>query len=200
MSRVAVIVCAGLILPLTALAQDKGVPPGFDQKKMLEQMQRQMIAQFDVDKDGKLNAQENMMAQEAMQRQGINVGLAPGGFPGAEQFAKQFDRDGDGKLNQQEAMMAQAAYQRMRNHGSGMRGGLNGNGGGGGGSGTAPQQPIAPVNAGDGKASKVSPLIKRFDKDGDGKLNAEEKAAAQTELKKDKSKEKEAKPKDPKAK
>jgi Ca2+-binding EF-hand superfamily protein len=200
MSRVAVIVCAGLILPLAAFAQDKGVPAGFDQKKMFEQMQQQMMAQFDVDKDGKLNAQENMMAQEAMRRQGINVGMAPGGFPGADQFAKQFDRDGDGKLNQQEAMMAQAAYQRMRSHGSGMRGGLNGNGGGGGGSGMQPQQPIAPPNGGDGKGSKASPLIKRFDKDGDGKLNTEEKAAAQAELKKDKSKEKDAKPKDAKAK
>jgi hypothetical protein len=201
MSHVAVIFCAGLILPLVALAQDKGVPAGFDQKKMLEQMQQQMIAQFDVDKNGVLNEQEKMMAQEAMRRQGINVGMAPGGFPGADQFAKQFDRDGDGKLNQQEAMMAQAAYQRMRNNGSGgMRGGLNGNGGGGGGNGQSPQQPMAPPNAGDGKASKVSPLIKRFDKDGDGKLNAEEKAAAQAELKKDKSKDKDDKPKDAKAK
>jgi hypothetical protein len=33
--------------------------------------------------------------------------------------------------------------------------------------------------------------VKRFDKDGDGKLNDAEKAAAQAELKKDKSKEKE---------
>lgn len=200
MARFAVIACTGLILPLAAFGQGQGVPPGFDQKKMMEQMQQQMIAQFDVDKDGKLNAQESMLAQEAMRRQGINVGMAPGGFPGAEQFAKQFDRDGDGKLNQQEAMMAQAAYQRMRGNGSGMRGGLNGGGGGGGSSGQSPQQPIAPVNATDGKTSKVSPLIKRFDKDGDGKLNAEEKAAAQAELKKDKSKEKDAKPKDAKGK
>jgi hypothetical protein len=78
-----------------------------------------------------------------------------------------------------------------------MRGGVNR--GGGGGSGSLPQpQPFAPPAAGDGKASKVSPLVKRFDKDGDGKLNAEEKAAAQAELKKDKSKDE--KPKDDKAK
>lgn len=205
MFRAAVVLSACLAFQVASLTpvafgQNTGVQPGFDQQKMLEQMQRQMIAQFDLDKDGKLNAQENMMAQEAMARHGINMGLAPGGFPGADQFAKQFDRDGDGKLNQQEAMMAQAAFQRMRGgNGNGMRGGVNR--GGGGGSGSVPQsQPFVPPTAGDSKASKVSPLIKRFDKDGDGKLNAEEKAAAQAELKKDKSKDKDANPNDAKAK
>jgi hypothetical protein len=164
-------------------------------------MQQQMLSQFDVDKNGVLSDQEKMMAQEAMRRQGVTMPMAPGGFPGADQFNKQFDRDGDGKLNPQEAMAAQAAFQRMRGNGSGMRGGLNNGGGGGAGaSGVNPQQPIAPPNAGDGKASKVSPLVKRFDKDGDGKLNADEKAAAQAELKKDKGKEKDAKAKDKDAK
>jgi hypothetical protein len=64
-------------------------------------------------------------------------------------------------------------------------------GGGGGSSLAPPAAPVAPV--GDGKPAKVNPLVKRFDKDGDGKLNDAEKAAAQAELKKDKSKEKDAK-------
>jgi len=200
MLRTAVACCLGLIFVSATYAQNAPVPPpknaqppAFDQQKMLEQMQQQMTAQFDLDKDGKLNPQESMMAQEAMRRQGINIGMPPTGFPGADQFAKQFDRDGDGKLNPQEAMMAQAAFQRMRGNGSGMRGGLNGNGGGGGGS-AMPQQPLVPPNAADNKGGgKVSPLIKRFDKDGDGKLNAEEKAAAQAELKKEKSKDKDVK-------
>ena len=175
------------------LAQDKSGPAPdkqgtFDPAKAMAEMQQQFMQQFDMDKDGKLNAQENMLAQEAMRRQGINLGVAPGGFPGADQFAKQFDRDGDGKLNQMEAMMAQQAFQKMRNHGNGMRGPQVG---GGGSSVSPPAMPVA--SAGEGKPAKVSPLVKRFDKDGDGKLNADEKAAAQAELKKDKSKEKDAK-------
>jgi hypothetical protein len=134
-----------------------------------------------------------MMAQEAMRRQGLNMGIAPAGFPGAEQFARQFDRDGDGKLNPLEAAAAQRAFQQMRNSGVGPRGA-------GGGGGSSVQQPTAPVAPpADGKPAKVSPLVKRFDKDGDGKLNAEEKAALQADAKKDKGKDaqpKKAQPKD----
>jgi hypothetical protein len=170
-----------------AFAQDKP-GGGFDQAKAMAEMQRQFLQQFDADRDGKLSPQENMAAQEAMRRNGINMGIAPGGFPGAEQFAKQFDRDGDGKLNPMEAAAAQAAFQRMRNNGSGPRGG-----GGGGGS-ALPQQPTAPSEPpADKKSAKVNPLVKRFDKDGDGKLNAEEKAAAQAEFKKEKGKDGKAK-------
>jgi len=178
-----------------------GAMPGAspaDMQKQWEQMQQQLLTRFDVDKNGALSDQEKLMAQEAMRREGINLGVPPGGFQGSDQFLKQFDRDGDGKLNPQESMAAQAAYQRMMGGamGGGMRGGLRGGGGGGGGS-AMPPQPIMPApNPADSKASKSgSPLVKRFDKDGDGKLNAEEKAAAQAELKKDK-----AKPKDAKAK
>jgi hypothetical protein len=126
-----------------------------------------------------------------MRQQGWKMGIAPGGFPGADQFNKQFDRDGDGKLSPMEAMMAQQAFQRMR--GNVGRGGIRGGGSIGSGA-PPPVAPIAPAN--DAKSGKVPPLIKRFDKDGDGKLNAEEKAAAQAELKKDKAKDKDAKPKD----
>src|SRR4051812_31291529 len=179
------------------------LPPGMtpDMHKMLEQMQQQMLARFDVDRNGVLSDQEKLMAQEAMRREGINLGIPPGGFPGADQFAKQFDRDGDGKLNQLEAMAAQAAYQRMMGHGmgggGGMRGGLRGGVGGGGGSAMPPQPLLPPQNAASSKTAKSgNHLVQRFDKDGDGKLNADEKAAAQAELKKDKDK---AKPKDAKA-
>src|SRR5438132_1575 len=59
-----------------------------------------------------------------------------------------------------------------------------------------PAMPVAP--AGKSKPVKVNPRIKRFDKDGDGKLNADEKAAAQAEFKKDKGKEKDDKKDDAK--
>ena len=165
-------------------AQDKGIP-GIDPSTPVGQMQQQFMMQFDANKDGKLDAQEQMLAQEVMRRNGMNLGIPPGGFPGAEQFTKQFDRDRDGKLSPQEAAMAQAAFQRMRG-GSGGNGGVRP--GGGGGSGAVPQQPAPPIGPTADKKPKVSPLVKRFDKDGDGKLNADEKAAAQAEFKKDKEK------------
>ena len=175
-------------------ADEKG-PQAFDAPKAFQEMQQQLLRQFDANRDGKLTGQEQMMAQEAMRRQGINLGIAPGGFPAAEQFSKQFDRDGDGKLNQAESIAAQAAYQRLLN-----RGKPGARGGGGVSSGGYPVQPPV-VAAGDQKSDKVPPLVKRFDKDGDGKLNEAEKAAAQAELKKTKSKDaKEKGPKDKAAK
>jgi hypothetical protein len=180
----ALIVCCAACL---ARADDKP-PAAPDTANPLGQLQQQFMMQFDVNKDGKLSGQEQMMAQEAMRRQGINLGIAPGGFPGADQFQKMFDRDGDGKLSPTEAFAAQAMFQRMR--GGGMHGGVVRGGSGGT---VMPPQGFMPA-APQGKATgKVSPLVKRFDKNGDGKLNAEEKAAAQAELKKDKDKPEEAK-------
>jgi hypothetical protein len=183
------LVCFSLA-SLAAAADDKP-PAGFDPSKAMTEMQQQFMLQFDVNKDGKLNDQEKMMAQEAMRRQGWNFGIAPSGSF-MDQFSKQFDANHDGQLSPVEAFAAQQAFQRIRNHGNG--GGIRSGGGGGA---MQPQgfAPVAP--AGDHKGDKVSPLIKRFDKDGDGKLNAEEKAAAQAELKKkDKEKAKDAKAKD----
>jgi len=146
-----------------------------------QQMQQQMMKRFDADGDGKLSDGEKLAMQQAMAQNGWNFGMAPGGFPGEQDFLKRFDQDGDGKLDQRESMMAQQAFQKMMGYG-GMRGGARG--GGGGGSGFTPQ-PAVPVGPqGNDKSSKLSPLAKRFDKDGDGKLNDEEKAALQAEAKK----------------
>jgi EF hand len=185
-SLLSLFICCACVAPLRG--QDKP-PAGVDPAKALADMQQQFLLQFDVNKDGKLSDQEKLMAQEAMRLHGINMGIAPGGFPGSDQFVKQFDVDRDGKLSPQEAMMAQAVFQRMRNNGSGVRTGVRPNIGGGGGS-IPQQQPALPAaQPAAQKGSKVSPLVKRFDKDGDGKLNAGEKAAAQAELKgKDKAK------------
>jgi len=179
----------GIFLVATGIiAQDKGAPAADAGKGAagpagLADMQQMFLQQFDVNKDGVLSDQEKMMAQEAMRRQGWNLGVAPGGFPGADQFAKRFDRDGDGKLSPLEAMAAQAAFNRMR--GNGINGGIRGGGAPARGVMPQPLMPVAPASKGGGK---VSPLVKRFDKDGDGKLSKEEKADAQAELKKSKGK------------
>jgi hypothetical protein len=159
-------------------ADDKPAVPADPQAKAMAQWQQQLTSMFDVDKDGKLSDQEKLMMQQAMQQQGIAIPMTPGGFPGADQLAKRFDLDGDGKLSPQEQMMAQQMLMRMR--GGGMRGGVRGGGGGG----ALPQGALPMAPAGDMKTGKENPLVKRFDKDGDGKLNADEKAAAQAELKK----------------
>ncbi len=162
---------------------DKGAAPMDPQAKAFadwqQQMQQQMVKMFDTNGDGKLTGPEQMMAQKFMAQNGINIGMTPGGFPNEQQFLKQFDRNGDGKLDQMESMMAQQAFQKMMGHG---RGGVRG---GGGGSGFVPQ-PVMPVGqqAGGDGGSKLSAYAKRFDKDGDGKLSDDEKAALQAEAKK----------------
>ena len=180
--RVVLTLMLGVGLFDFAAAEDKPAGAADPQAKAAADWQQQLVKMFDADNDGKLNDQEKLMAQEAMRRQGMNLGMAPGGFPGSDQFVKQFDRNGDGKLDQMEALAAQAMFQRMRNHGRGgvQTGGIQAGAGGG----ALPQPAIPIVPQGDGKPGKVNPLVKRFDKDGDGKLNAEEKAAAQAELKK----------------
>jgi len=180
-------------------ADDKSKPAG-DQAKMSAEMQQMLLQQFDVDKNGVLSDQEKLAAQEAMRKQGwpagMGLGMTPAGLPGFDQFAKQFDKDGDGKLNDVERVAAMAAYQRARNngnHGPVMGRLPYGPGGGtvGPANGPAAQGAAPPAGGGDAKGAeekKVNNLIKRFDKDGDGKLNADEKATAQAELKKKTSK------------
>jgi hypothetical protein len=174
------------LIAISAARADEKVPQAFDPAKAWAQMQQQMLRQFDANRDGKLSGQEQILAQEAMRRHGINLGIPPGGFPGADQFSKQFDRDGDGKLNPAESMAAQSAYQRML---GGNRSGQRSGGGIATGGLPAPGaavNPAAAAAAAAAKDDKVPPLVKRFDKDGDGKLNTAEKAAAQAELKKSK--------------
>src|SRR5258705_12288600 len=77
-------------------AMEPGAMPGggpADMQKMWEQMQQQLLAQFDQDRNGVLSDQEKLMAQEFLRRHGITLPMAPGGFPGADQFAKNFDLD-----------------------------------------------------------------------------------------------------------
>ncbi|QDU27016.1 EF hand [Anatilimnocola aggregata] len=99
-----------------------------------------------------------------------------------EAMMKRFDRNGDGRLDQQEQLAATKAMQQqgIRVPGAPNLVGPGKNAGPQAGPGLQapqPQQPPAP------KLNKREELLlKRFDKDGDGKLNNEEKAAARAEL------------------
>jgi Ca2+-binding EF-hand superfamily protein len=176
----------------------------------LADIQKRMLQQFDLNKDGALSPDEQLRAQEEMRRMGVpGMGILPGAFPGADQFMKQFDRDGDGQLNNAEQFAAAAAFQRMRGNSGSRRpqvgaGGFGGFGAAGGGAANAGAagNGVGPAGAFnpaadplDAKPGSKNALVKRFDKDGDGKLSAEEKADLQAELKKKKGKAKtDAKP------
>lgn len=197
MHRITASAALAAFIGLSTAAADEKAPQAFDPTQAWAQMQQQMLQRFDANRDGRLSGQEQLLAQEAMRRHGINLGIAPGGSPAAEQFSKQFDRDGDGKLSPVESMAAQAAYQRMM---GGSRSGARTGGSVQTGGFPAPGPALNPAAAAAAAAAaqkddKVPPLIKRFDKDGDGKLNDAEKSAAQAELKKSKSKDRKGKDK-----
>jgi Ca2+-binding EF-hand superfamily protein len=139
--------------------------------------QKQVLEKFDTNKDGVLSDAEKVAAADELKRSG----LVP--VPGSDEFLKRFDTNRDGKLSASEQLAAQSAWQKMRRRGGGP---VTGIGGGAG--------PLMPAASGglngagdtDGEADKkkVKPLIKLYDKDGDGKLNDEEKAALQADRKK----------------
>ncbi|MCE9526268.1 MAG: EF-hand domain-containing protein [Planctomycetales bacterium] len=151
-----------------------GLPAGVDQAVI----KQKLLEKFDANGDGTLTGQELQNAQAVLQKQfGAGLGAAGVNF---DEFKKRFDKDGDGKLSQQEQAAAMAAFQKARADGVGAAAGAasGGNFGGipaGGGFGDGP--------AVEGKARGREAMIKRFDKNGDGKLSDEEKAEAQKALK-----------------
>jgi hypothetical protein len=174
-----------------------------DPGKAFAEAQRQLLAKFDLNKDGKLSDEERLKAQEELKRMGglVGSGLVPGGFPGAEEFLKRFDKNGDGKLSDEEKLAAQAAMQKNRRGGGPATGvGLGGNPAGGLFESAPAGGGANPAAGGEKPGRKPNPLIKQYDLDGDGKLNDEEKAALQADRGKKKAKGKDAKAKTGKAK
>lgn len=153
-----------------ALGEDApGIPAGIDQAAI----RQKLLEKFDANGDGTLTGQELQNAQAALQKQ-FGAGLGAAGV-NIDELKKRFDTDGDGKLNQQEQAAAMAAFQKARANGGGAAGGGNAAGTPAGGFGDGP--------AVEGKARGREAMIKRFDKNGDGKLSDEEKAEAQKALK-----------------
>lgn len=126
-----------------------------------------MIKKFDKNGDGKLDQDEMKAAREAMGDRKPGAG-APGGKPGEggrpspeqmKELMKKFDKNGDGKLDDGEKAAARESFMKMRG-GAGAPGGKPGEG-----------------KPGDGGPNREA-MIKKFDKNGDGKLDDGEKAAA----------------------
>ncbi|MCU0879629.1 MAG: hypothetical protein MUF06_17775 [Pirellulaceae bacterium] len=179
------LVAAGFVP--TAHAQNPG-GAGLDLAKARQQAQQKILERYDANKDGKLSGDEQLRAQEELRRQGRlpGSGVLPGGFHGAEEFLKKFDADGDGKLSPAEQLAAQTAMQRNRGQQAGggpaTGPGLTPNGPAGAGFfGEAGEPGAGKEPAGRKPTRRTNPLIALYDKDGDGKLNDEEKAALQTD-------------------
>jgi len=155
------------------------------------EMQKKLLEKFDTNKDGVLSEAEKLAASEELKKSGMLPGS--GVLPGSKEFLKKFDKNQDGKLSDAEKLAAQAAWQKMVS-GAGERGPARG-GLGGDGFGGLPGGINAPAGDGENpKKKKVNPLIKLYDKNGDGKLNDEEKAALQAERNKKKKAKQDDKP------
>ncbi len=144
----------------------------------------ELIKKFDKDGDGKLNEQER---KAAMASRGKRPGNG-GDRPNRAEILKKFDKDGDGKLNEQERQAAMAAgraamEKRFDKDGDGklneeeraaMRKAMEERRKNGGAAGRPTDSAAAPAR----KNRLSDEVLKKFDKDGDGELNAEERKAA----------------------
>jgi len=126
----------------------------------------EMLKKFDADGDGKLNKEERTAAREAMKKR----------F--REEALKRFDKDGDGELNEEERAAAKEAAKKRRGGRDGA--GKDGREGGKGGRDRGKGRP----SFDDLPEKMKARLIEKFDADGDGELNDEEKAKAREEMKK----------------
>ncbi len=159
-----------LLLTLAALtavaqAEEKKEFPAREQKgpQINEEMRQKMILKrFDKDGDGQLNAEEKEAAEGAK-----------------KDIMKKFDKDGDGQLGPEERK-AFMEERRKAMGGPEGKGGPEGNGG-------------PALREGGGPGGRQGPgmnpearemMMKKFDKDGDGKLNDEERKALMDDRKK----------------
>ena len=147
----------------------------------------EVLKRFDKDGDGKLNDEERAQARRAREQGNPQRGGAGRRRPeqprlNAQNIMRRFDKDGDQKLNREELSALLQALRRQR-----ADAGRQGGGRGGQKKGRGGQQ------KGRGDRKKGEPgrrpvrvdrekLIERFDKDGDGRLNEQERAAAREAL------------------
>lgn len=141
-------------------AEGVNPPPVPDQKS--RPTREDVLKRFDQDGDGKLNDAERQAAREERRGQ-----WAEKRGPMREKMLKRFDKDGDGKLNEAERKEAGKAAKKMRHHRHQRM----------------MKSPGKPAHhrmkeATGPRGPMRQALLKRFDQDGDGRLNDSEKAEA----------------------
>lgn len=140
----------------------------------------EMMKRFDKNGNGQLDPDEMQAAREAMQK----FQAAGGGKPGAggagpspermKELVAKFDKNGDGSLDDAEKQAAKAEFMKMQ--------GGQGAGGNPGAGRPGAGKPGEGKPAGDFGGREAA--MKRFDKNGDGKLDDAEKAAAKEAIQK----------------
>lgn len=165
---------AGMQLPV--------LPPTAAAAGMAHQ-QAQMLAALDTNKNGRLDPAEVQAAQAGL----INPGAAAGSANGQASanmaafqnfLLSKFDANGNGVLDLPEIAAARLALSMAatgRNAQSGLANQLNGQFNGA--NPMAPAEPIKKVKKPKPKPKRKNSRIARFDKNGDGKLDAEERKA-----------------------
>ncbi|MBP86457.1 MAG: hypothetical protein CMJ64_07050 [Planctomycetaceae bacterium] len=119
----------------------------------------EVLKRFDKDGDGKLNDEERAAAMKAREEFMKKNGNTGAGRPNMKEIIAKFDKDGDGKLNEAERAAAREELGRTRRQRAGAG------------------RPAAEAKEKPGRVDKKE-LFEKFDADGDGKLNDEERAAA----------------------
>ena len=147
----------------------------------------EVLKKFDKDGDGKLNDEERAQARRARERGNPErAGTGPRrpeqSRLNAQNLLRRFDKDGDQKLNREELSALLQSLRRQRADAGRQAGGR-----GGPKKGRGDQQKRRGDRArGESRRRPArvdrEKLIERFDKDGDGRLNEQERAAAREAL------------------
>ena len=116
-------------------------------------VRQQLIERYDKNGDGQLDASERASLREAMAGRGGTAKRRAG------ELLRRFDRDGNGSLDEQERAALRRSLQNRR-------------------PGQKKRRPGSKKRAVNSDRSVPSFILRRFDKDRDGRLNPQERAAA----------------------
>lgn len=160
------------------LREEMGKKRGGKKGKRGERPNREeMTKKFDTDGDGQLSEEERTAMKAAMKKYGAKKGGPKGENgkdkkgerPNREEMTKKFDTDGDGQLSEDERAAMKASMQKR----GGKKGGPKGENGKG--------------KKGEKRMSRKD-MVKKYDVDGDGKLNDDERSVMRKEMKKNRHK------------